>query len=552
MHFKFTFSVLRESIQKNKINLKFHEFKYNNVEQKIIFLPVLNREQDLKKSKTNNLFSVLSSEYDNVKHAVSTTLKHKIVYEEIELKIKLENKKEDEIMNEPFLEVEELLKKLKQKKEFHDCDKNDLELILQDLHKLGLIVYFKKKSLCDTIIPNPKWFNLVFKYILDLGRKKVSLLLQKIHYKLVEEENPLKESTLKILTHLRGNSEYERVEDIWYYKEELEKSNFDKTSYQDELMKLEKLVEEILSTKNSKVLELEEFQNFSSISQKIIFINEDDLNRDLIGKILSEYQGKGDHVYIPKKEFLMDIFSQFDFVIPTIKVESKTKYDKKRIFIIPLLFPHYNPLNSSKKSFENFEEKNKWKIQFENEWIVEYFLPFKPSAFWKLLFMRLRGCCVGINDTEREMVEEIYWLNGFSFYLTERDRTKIKSVVKLEIIDILNKVGEVKMNLTIKSNLNDMNLFYSSLHQTIQTFVKEWVVSDLYKNITIKVDKIKDSKKIGDHFTRFKMEEKTVLKSDTKESVENFKDFHRFKCLNCDLNFSIFDIYSECDKCKNS
>jgi hypothetical protein len=198
--------VLKETIKENGINLNFHKFKYqininkkNKVEERIIFTPINNTEISLNKSGINNLFEILSTKYDYVDYSVKTNLKHKIVFEEIEriskrkvsipsqnersksfimidifssIQITKDNKnslnppnqeREDE---EPFIEVSHLLKKINEKNELNEIfERDEIENILEDLHKLGMIVYFKKKSLNNTIISNPQWLNKVKKKI---------------------------------------------------------------------------------------------------------------------------------------------------------------------------------------------------------------------------------------------------------------------------------------------------------------------------------------------------------------------------------------------------
>jgi hypothetical protein len=210
---------LKETIEKNGINLNFHKFKSQNQKKEIekegdqmeteeeIFTYLNGREKDLKKSGISNLYNLLATEYDHVDHAVSTNLKHRVVFEEIERISKRksiipsQNEKKEkkslfgklkssftfgdlkEMINnpqnkrktsleiievlkveEPFVEVSDLIKILNEKNDLNEKFKRDeLESILEDLHKLGLIIYFKKKTLSNTIISNPQWFNLVNK-----------------------------------------------------------------------------------------------------------------------------------------------------------------------------------------------------------------------------------------------------------------------------------------------------------------------------------------------------------------------------------------------------
>ena len=637
-----------ETIKESNISLNFHKFNYEKTGEEIFFTFLKNREKDLKKSGINKLYTLLSTEYDNVDHAVSTTLSHKIVFEKIEtisnrknevptknlrkvsmrtsktnvnsfieanslkprkksssfssneygglskglkrstsnIKESLDDKKEGgedenskkkEEEEEPFIEVSDLLEKLNENNELNEnFERDQLENILEDLHKLGLIVYFKKKSLSDTIISNPQWFNNIFKIILDFGRKNVSKFFESFfNYSKEIKNKKTREEITKITIWLKGTSKKESFREIWNDKEELKISNLDKISFENLLRKLEDLIEKLIEEKELEIFEkMDEFKNFnySSVSQKFIFVDEQDLVSGVVGVILEKYQFLGDKIYKQKKEFLMNILSQFDFVIPKTRV----KYYKndvnsivsERSFVIPLLFSPYKPqssfsflkLNSSKQNLGNESEDDNtvdWKnLKFDNEWLVDYFLPFKPSAIWKLLFMRIRSFCVGPNESKRKLIEEIYWIEGFSFFLIEADKMKSKTHLQLEFFKDEDKSGPIKMKITIKSNLFDIDLFYSSLHQVIQIFVKEWIVPELYKKIIIKITKLKENKEFFSTQNHFKISENLNF-DDSIQYLSNFdendEENQNFMCMNCGLTLNMLDLKetNSCDKCKN-
>ena len=620
-------------IEKNEIKLNFHQFDspfQDFLEEKLLFTFLNNRKKDLEKSGIKNLYSILSTKYNTVDHAVSTTLKHKTVFEKIEeisnrspiipiknnrcfkkslfSKIKSSFSKSrmfnstdninqinpsspDLILNnnsnveEAFVDVSELLRFLNEKNNLNEIfERKEIENILEDLHKLGLIVYFKKKSLSDTIISNPQWFNHLFKSILDFGRKNVEIIFESIFDKIKETNNyKMKEKLSKVLIWLKGNSKMEEIKDIWENKEELKKSNLDKISFESLLIKLEKYIAKLIEQKEFSILEIEALKDLVSsslISQKFVFIDENQLLIELIDNLLEKYRVKGNKIFKEKKEFLMNILSQFDFVIPTkrLKYRMEGKMIRNiRTFVVPLLFPSFKPSHLSSFSNPNKKisqelilkfDRDEWNnFEFENEWIVEYFLPFKPSAVWKLLFMRIRGSCVGVNEREREIIEEMYWLNGFSFYLNEKDFTKAKTHVELEFVEEDNKSGQVSMKITIKSSLYDLNLFFSSLHQTIQSFVKEWIVSELFNKINIKITKKKENKNIQNIQKYFKISENLQF-SDSfdhyfsnhnfnnntnyflERKINNKMKYDKFKCFNCGFTISLLDLKENtCDKC---
>ena len=618
LKFFFFHLVLKKTINENGIKLNFHLFNTPfNDKEKLLFTSLNNREINQDTSGLKNLYSILSTEYDKVDHAVSTTLKHKIVFDKVveiskrnltlekeitekinpnKDSIQLDSKYEREVNEEeePIVEVTDLLNFLNTKNDLNEIfERNELENILEDLHKLGLIVYFKKKSLSDTIISNPQWFNNVFKFILDFGRKNIEIIFETIYNKLKETNNKkMKEEFLKKLKWLKGDLNVEiGIKEIWNSKKKLKKSRLDKISFENILIDLDNLIRELVKQKESSIFEeIDEFKDFSSssISQKFIFVDEDTLANQVINPVLKNYTMKGDKFFKPKKEFLMNILSQFDFVIPTKRLEYKLDgkiLSKLRNYVVPLLFPCFKPFLSStifeskKRQFSqkkeenilesdsnddigsnwnNIEAEEDWnKILFENEWIVDYILPFKPSAVWKLLFMRIRGTCVGLNESKREMLGEIYWLNGFSFYMIENDPTQVKTFVELEFIEENKFFGQVLMKIIIKSNLLDVSLFFSLLHKTIQSFVKEWIVPEICNKIDITVTKKKENKQIESIQQYFVINEKlklneSLLKNrgeDNNEDRENV--IEKFKCFNCGFLISLLDLKDDaCDKCK--
>ena len=588
-------------------------------EDKFLFTYLNNRKLDIHDSGIYDLYKILSVECNSVEHAVSTTLRHKTVFDQIEkiskrkkyipsenenfenIKKRKNSKKivldsikisssfsightqssvSDSIkasssfskkfkvvedidkQEKPFIEISDLINKLNQKDDLNiKFEREEIENILEDLHKLGLIVYFKKRALSDTIISNPQWFNNVFKSILDFGRKSVEKTIGLIEYALKETKNKkMKNEVSKITKWLKGDSKLREMEDIWNDKEELKKSNLDKISFENISKKLDDLIEKLIEQKEYSIFEMEDLRDVSSsISQKFIFIEENALIQNVVENMLDYYKSKGNQIYSEKKEFLMNILSQFDFVIPTKKLKYRMEgkiIRKERTYVVPLLFPSYKPSHSISKINKQISNKfDEWNnFEFGNEWIVDYFLPFKPSAVWKLLFMRIRGCCVGMNENEREMEEEIYWMNGFSFYLIENDSTKAKTFIELEFIDNKESSSQVLMKILIKSSLFDLNLFYSSLHQTIQLFVKEWIVPEFYNTIKIKIMKKKENKEIESIQNFFRISENLELKDEIVQynnTIEK-REIEKLRCFNCGFLISLEDLkQNTCDKCNS-
>jgi hypothetical protein len=104
--------------------------------EELIFVLIENRKSDIETSGIKKLMNILKSEYRNIENSVTITFEHKTVYDKIqEFSV---NKKED-----PFLDVEDLLKNINNRVKREDEDNFDikkLEKILCELHQLGMII----------------------------------------------------------------------------------------------------------------------------------------------------------------------------------------------------------------------------------------------------------------------------------------------------------------------------------------------------------------------------------------------------------------------------
>ena len=103
---------IRETLEKNKIELNFHIFNESFCSN-CIFTTINNRELDLKESGIENISQILTKQYSSVDNFIPTDLKHKIVFEEIEkmsrrnFVIKSENEvfKDDSLINFIFDQI---------------------------------------------------------------------------------------------------------------------------------------------------------------------------------------------------------------------------------------------------------------------------------------------------------------------------------------------------------------------------------------------------------------------------------------------------------------
>jgi predicted Zn-ribbon and HTH transcriptional regulator len=167
--------------------------------------------------------------------------------------------------------------------------------------------------------------------------------------------------------------------------------------------------------------------------------------------------------------------------------------------------------------------------------------------------MRIRCCCVGSDENEREMIEEIYWINGLTFYLIENGSSKIKTLVELEFVENNENLIGILMRMNIKSNLLEIESFYNSLNDTIQEFIKEWIVPEFYERIQIVMTKRRKNLKVDKSQSPFRLSQSLLLSNNNKLRFSNsILDLEKFKCFHCGFTNSMSEVKENptCDKCK--
>ena len=272
---------------------------------------------------------------------------------------------------------------------------NNIESILIDLHKLGVIVYFNDDILKETIICDPKWFNNVFKTILDFGRKKSQLLIEKIFIQIQQKQSETKiqiinkndkENSLNqcesILKWIIGKNKIELpnlksneliIENIWNENEKRKNSIVDKISFQNMIEKLEKIQSKLIEEGNEEILKnsFEFDDKGKDISQIIHTIDQNIFNEEIINKIIGNK--------IEKKEFMIDLLIKFDLIIPKQKqriIVDGRDLKSNQNYLIPFLYPTNKPNNI--KLFNSKIKIDEIKTKYET--IIEYDLPFKLSS----------------------------------------------------------------------------------------------------------------------------------------------------------------------------
>ena len=634
-------------MKENGIQLKIHKFETEDLlKEKMLFTTVNNRQLDMKTSGITKLKTILSTVYDNVEHSVSTTLRHKIVYNEIinmsgkTSSYKEQNERfssknffkkknsisETEEFNckQPFIHFSHLKNNLLEKKNMDEISfdaSKDLEKVLVDLHKLGLIIYFDNSHLRNIIISEPQWFNNVFKVILDHGRQGIEILMENILIDLStqstknKKQKTLKKKLKEHLGWLKGKTGKKvRVEEIWESNELRYISNVDKISF-DTLLRLIDQVEKSLLLLEKEDLLNKENQSLP-ITQTFYTINEEQLQNEIIKKLLQNLNKSTTEekkIFEEIKNFIVNLLAQYDLIIPKKKqnlIKYGDQFIKKRVFIVPLLFPFLKPTDLK------FNSTPLSKMKFSNFWEIVYFFPFKPSSLWKMIFLRIRRACVG-SETSREMSDELYWMDGFYFYFCDKKNKEIDSLIELEFdsetnnnnnnnnpnstninvnVDNVtttvhfnnpntnNTTSNLTSNLTvgnnskykelmkvrIKSNEPNIQLLFFSIHHSVQEFIQKWIVSNVTKKINVQLLKFKtDSDDMNDSSlltsrplisqTLSEQQEDLDIQISSslsllpkKKNALNSSDNQnstQVNCAFCGLTFSVDDNLIECDKC---
>lgn len=249
----------------------------------------------------------------------------------------------------------------------------------------------------------------------EVGSEYFVLFQRNEREKFSEIKDESKELIKKLMIWTKGKSRtHLSYEEIWNEKEEREKSNVDKISFTT-LLIFSQFVKEKLE-KEGKGEIIEEIlyhlfeENKKDFSQLFFSIDQYELESYVVEEILGNCQSD-----LKKKDFMVEILVKFDFLL----LKGRQKFDKnkytvsKRDYLIPLLFPKCKPfpllLSNPHLLVEN--QKDSSLLQKSEQWKMLYYLPFKPSALWKMLFIRLRNACVE-SEEKYKMLNEYYWMNG--------------------------------------------------------------------------------------------------------------------------------------------
>ena len=511
--------------------MEFHRFNESFCKNKnSIFFVLNNREENLKNSKFSQLLGIISKEYNKVENCTKLTIKHKHVLSKLE---EYDKNQSDKLIKYSLIEKELIeIRKLIE-------NSSELRKLLVDLHKTGSIIYFDDEVLREIIISDPKWFNIVFKSIMDYGRKKIAKIIEYLFELLKnhkDHENLFK-LVEKKLKELKNGLPFELdFETIWIKHKE--KANVDKISFYGLLKYIENIELELIKTKGNILEDLisrfsDSNNNNIPISQ-VIYSMEKKMLSDIINEILgNEFNN------IEKKRFLIDLLVKYDLILPKRKIE---KIDLNKFiefdyfYLVPFLFPEEKP---SPIYFERFHQQKR-----NEEWEIKYFLPFKPSSMWKILFLKIRKCCV-LDEKKQSIENELYWKDGFIFDFSDnfiRNLNKITTIVQMEIIEnkkysSLNNNAkkdknnfQVVLEIKIKSNYF-MDQLFESIDQSVKEFISKWIVGKFFDQITYSVQK----RVVGEK-QAFKINEKKENKM-------------KIICFYCSNNILVNQETLECDIC---
>eukprot|EP01091_Cochliopodium_minus_P008761 TRINITY_DN2038_c0_g2_i1.p1 TRINITY_DN2038_c0_g2~~TRINITY_DN2038_c0_g2_i1.p1 ORF type:complete len:804 (-),score=252.31 TRINITY_DN2038_c0_g2_i1:749-3160(-) len=563
--------MISKEIEKNKIILKFHLFFDKAIQKDIYFIAVNNFSFEAEGAR--ELQRLLASEYDSNKYGISATLKHKIVWEEIKLLsnmemtdlkdiegsfkwlpnlfyVKKENSPSKIVKKEPILYIQKLKAHLLNKKDLQGDPIENLEEILLDLHKLGIILYFDHPKLKDLIITDPQWLNNVFRVFLDYGRKEIALMLENMYEKI--------NSHIKIF----NNNSNVKTSDLIVYREQLKiylkilkGKDLEEMSFHEIFRKYKGRRTRV------ELMSFEELYNkleyFEKMNQKTKFYLSFPTNYSPVYMIEDEPFECLLNVLNPPnsnlqvRDYIFNLLISFEIVFP----KGRMRYDEngtvKQTYIVPLLFPPSKPkraiqsdifeVNNLKK--EEKEEKREGISKKNFEWILSYHLPFKPSSIWKRLFLRIRSVLMGKND-DVKMISEFFWIDGCFFELED-------ILFDVEIVKVKNlslKEENTNMILKISSQQNPLS-YYLTIKSEIEDYLYTW----LNKNFvgSIKYSLIRKN---------VRYEEPKMLLLENKQSIhekENGKDNvfeennikETVLCAYCGLEIIVGESTERCENC---
>lgn len=348
-------------VEENKISLNFHFFKTIYCD-KLYFFPLNNREKDLERSGIQNIIDLLSNKYDHIEHSISTSLKHKKVYSLIK---KLSSnqrdpkKKDDNNIENALVETSLLKEEIKKIDQFF-LEECQLEDILSDLHKLGVIIFFEQKLLSDFVIADPHWFNSLIKQILDCGKNRIksvlSLILQKINeHQLLEnfsfsnQKNNPKKSIENLLRWLEEGEKINSPSFFQFFTPSPPKSSkmIEKISFHTLLKHFHHIQNEIEENKLQFIIQQVNLssglKSHDDITQLFYTINQTQFFV-LLKKILRQTNLSPNHLqsFLLKKNFTINFLHKFDFVFPKDRSTFKDEeFSINQKYLVKLFFQYF-------------------------------------------------------------------------------------------------------------------------------------------------------------------------------------------------------------------
>ena len=407
-----------------------------------------------------------------------------------------------------------------------------MDVLLQDLHNMGLIVYFRFiYTLKDDILLDPEYINKIYKSLLDYGRKRLGHFLEAL---LLESEIKTyfsnrkfynKNSSLdyahEFLMKLKSGISNKTLLEICSDAQLRDKINLFKLSFDDIFDEIQKIVYNLEESfekeinKTYKSIWPNEVDSGKDISQLISVLTISDLNPLL--RLCSPFKSKTD-IKFPKQ-----IFLNFDFILK-----------RGEDFICPLLFPK-NIYPDKKKKIEHTPNIN-------NEYSFKYFLPHKPLTTWKRIFLKIRN----VFDS-KNMVEEYFWNEGLIFIFRE-----IRSKINLKFDELLKE--KQKKNF-FSFSIHEAQLVYQEEHESnpydALAFINITLRSDEKEKMIIRI--FHDIDKAVQNFFRENMKINSPLPFLYNKYIENAQIDNKkeiVRCFNCGELISYHVELRSCEICQ--
>ena len=441
-------------------------------EKDLFFHTISGAESDKKKSGISSFCDLLSENYGTLGKNLLNSPQHEKVIEIIE---EIKKKQPKKLTVGEIVEISKIEKQIFQENQL-EMVQNGIEKILKDFNEIGYLTYLPFQSTKKILIADPNYLDLLFRKLLDYGRIRVQLKLEKINhffesikdYKHSKNKQNARDSLYKEIEILKYNANKELdFHQIWESKEEKRKSLIDKIEYQDLIEKLDLFEKKLVEEKNEKTEEIlnQLRENKSSISQSIFSFDVEsvvDVLIDILGVFCNDKK---------KRETLLFLLFRSKIFIPENKTEIFEGLIRKQNFYVPFLFPKQKSIFFDVLHFEKtLKMKNFYQFK------IEYQIPLFASPLLRILFPLIKKKSFS-NRKKYKFHEENYHFDGFLFIFTNLKYNSDTLILFQIHSENQNNTKQLEHNtfiqMKIKSHSSPQKMF-DQIDQTIKSFLEDF------------------------------------------------------------------------------